>query len=125
MNLPTQLLVFKKLKEKHGVNKSEAMDSRGAKIGLLLLFLHVAGLTNYVLFYVLSIVIAALCKIILYGLVLYLYTRVSMGFCENKESLVGKCVIVTGGTSGIGMETARGLAKRGARVIIGARRDRM
>ncbi|MFZ9394824.1 MAG: oxidoreductase [Erythrobacter sp.] len=36
--------------------------------------------------------------------------------------LSGKCVVVTGGYSGIGTETVRALAGAGARVIVGARR---
>ena len=47
-----------------------------------------------------------------------------MGTCHNQESLAGKCTIVTGGTSGVGKETATEVAKRGANVIIGARNQR-
>jgi 3-oxoacyl-[acyl-carrier protein] reductase len=36
--------------------------------------------------------------------------------------LTGKTAFVTGGSKGIGLETARGLAREGARVFIGARR---
>jgi NADPH:quinone reductase-like Zn-dependent oxidoreductase len=36
-------------------------------------------------------------------------------------NLNGKTVVVTGGSSGIGLETVRVLAEAGARVIIGAR----
>jgi NAD(P)-dependent dehydrogenase (short-subunit alcohol dehydrogenase family) len=36
-------------------------------------------------------------------------------------SLAGRAVLVTGATSGIGLETARSLARMGARVVIGAR----
>lgn len=39
--------------------------------------------------------------------------------------LTGKVAIVTGGTSGLGEETARVLAKAGARVIITCRNDQM
>ena len=36
--------------------------------------------------------------------------------------LTGKTAFVTGGSKGIGLETARGLAREGVRVFIGARR---
>ena len=42
--------------------------------------------------------------------------------CRSKGNLKGKTVILTGGTSGIGYETAFHLAKRGARIIIGCRK---
>jgi NAD(P)-dependent dehydrogenase (short-subunit alcohol dehydrogenase family) len=40
----------------------------------------------------------------------------------NGVDLTGKVAVVTGGYSGIGLETARGLASAGARVIVPARR---
>ena len=36
--------------------------------------------------------------------------------------LTGKTALVTGGYSGLGLETVRALARAGARVIVGARR---
>src|SRR5690348_1168378 len=40
---------------------------------------------------------------------------------QNDRSLSGKIAVVTGATSGIGREIARGLAHRGATVILGVR----
>lgn len=41
------------------------------------------------------------------------------GICDTDFSMEGKTVIVTGGSSGMGKETAKELARRKARVIIG------
>ena len=54
-------------------------------------------------------------------LICFLYTQFTMGMCRNKVSLVGKVAVVTGGNGGIGLETARSLADRGASVILGCR----
>lgn len=43
--------------------------------------------------------------------------------CETQANLEGKVAIVTGGSSGIGLEAAKNLAKHGAKVIIASRNE--
>ncbi|XP_050738270.1 retinol dehydrogenase 12-like [Eriocheir sinensis] len=48
----------------------------------------------------------------------YVYTS---GRCTSTRSMAGKTVIITGGTAGIGKETARDLLWRSARVVLACR----
>ncbi|XP_014363990.2 retinol dehydrogenase 11-like [Papilio machaon] len=54
---------------------------------------------------------------------LKLWLEPKAGVCRCKTKLHGKTALVTGGNSGIGLETARDLAGRGARVIIACRNE--
>ncbi|XP_078515673.1 retinol dehydrogenase 12-like [Lissotriton helveticus] len=51
----------------------------------------------------------------------YIRKFVAGGVCKSKAKLHGKVVIITGANTGIGKETARDIAHRGARVFIACR----
>lgn len=59
--------------------------------------------------------------VLLFVIGLRLWLGPIKGVCTSNARLDGKVVIVTGGSLGIGVETARDLARRGARVVIASR----
>lgn len=49
------------------------------------------------------------------------HLRITCGICTSEKDMSGKVVIVTGSNTGIGMEAARELARRNAKVILACR----
>ncbi|CAL1599248.1 unnamed protein product [Knipowitschia caucasica] len=56
-----------------------------------------------------------------FGCAVLLKNHVTGGRCKSKATIHGKTVVITGANTGIGKETARELAKRGGRIIMGCR----
>ena len=64
-------------------------------------------------------------RLVLVLFFLWLAKELTMGICKfENHRLDGKIAVITGGTSGIGLETAIHLAKRGCHLIIGYRNQR-
>lgn len=52
---------------------------------------------------------------------LRLYCYLTLGKCNSRAKMEGKTVLITGANGGIGRETAKDIARRGARVILACR----
>lgn len=59
--------------------------------------------------------------IVAISIIVRLWVEPVKGVCKCDVNLKGRVALITGGNSGIGLETARELAQRGARVIIASR----
>ncbi|XP_041912325.1 retinol dehydrogenase 13-like isoform X2 [Alosa sapidissima] len=56
-----------------------------------------------------------------FGCAVLLQNYVTGGPCPSKAKIPGKTIVITGANTGIGKETARELARRGGRIIMGCR----
>ncbi len=77
--------------------------------------------SNKMILNVILWLLKSLGKTIIAASLCWLYKELTMGICKCTKSLEGKVAVVTGASSGLGLETTLQLAKRGCHVIMGCR----